>query len=84
MNPLNFIGVNNGQGIRIYVDEAQSDSDVSKKSEPLQAGNGRVVIERSLTDRDELADYVDVDVDELLFFNEKLNHQQIIDIKNMT
>ena len=80
---LNYIGPENGQGIQIYVDGLPTESAASKTSRPSQCGNGRVVVGRLLTDRDHIKDYADVDVDELLFFNEKLSDQQVIDIKNI-
>ena len=76
---LNYVGPNNGQGIRVY-NGAEIKSDVTKQAYPYRPGAGRVVIGRQLID--EYATYVSVDVDELLFFNEALTDQNIQDMNN--
>ena len=78
---LNYVGPDDGQGIRIYQDGVQIGSDDTKSSATLTFGDGRVVVGRMYTDGDE--GYAGVDVDELLFFDEKLSDQEIMDIKNM-
>ena len=78
---VNYLGPEDGEGMRIYYDGTQAGSDAYKASTSVQLGNGRVVIGRRHVDGD--YDYAGVDVDELLFFNEKLTDQQIMDIKNM-
>ena len=65
------------------MDGVLTESAASKTSHTFQCGDGRVVVGRSLTNRDQEEDCADVDVDELLFFNEKLSGQQVIDIKDM-
>ena len=77
---LNYIGPNDGQGIRIYENGVQTGSDVSKEVTSFPAGDGRVAVGRRTPKLDEK--YVGVDVDELLFFNEKLTDQHALDLKN--
>ena len=79
---LNYIGPDDGQGIWIYMDGVQTGSDVTKTPSARSPGGARVVLGKLSTDGvDDL--YATVTVDELLFFNEKLGDQDIIDIKNM-
>ena len=70
----NFIGPNNGQGIRTYVDGVYAASDTTK----TPPADGRVCAGNSAIEK-----YTSVDVDELLFFNHKLSDQQVEQIKNM-
>ena len=74
---LNYIGPNNGQGTRIYIDGIQTASSNVISSYTFQPGAGRVVIGRLSID-----DYASVDVDELLFFNETRSDQNIQDMSN--
>ena len=48
---LNYIGPDNGQGIRIYYDGDETGSEVTLYSDSNVAGNGRIVIGRFETDR---------------------------------
>ena len=75
---LNFIGPDDGQGIRIYLDGTQASSDVTKSNYNFSSGDGRVSVGRMYSGID--AFYADVDVDELFFFNAQLFNQQILDI----
>ena len=75
---LNYIGPNNGQGIRFYFDGVQVANDTSKRSTTTFAGDGRVILGKQGINAD--ARYVSVDVDELLFFNETLSDQSIQDM----
>ena len=77
---MNYIGPDDGQGIQIYEDGVQTVSDDSKEVTSFPAGDGRVAIGRRTPRIDDK--YVGVDVDELLFFNEKLTDQQAMDLKN--
>ena len=88
---MNYIRPDNGQGIRIYEDGVLTDSEVTKSGGTYSAGDGREVVGRPYTyqasfyasvDVDE-SFYASVDVDELLFFNQKLSDQQIMDIRNL-
>ena len=79
---LNYMGPNNGQGIRIYHNGVQIGNDTTKSGGTRSAGDSKVVIGRWQTNRDQW--YGSVDVDELLFFNQKLTDQEIQDIRNLT
>ena len=75
---LNFIGPNNGQGIRVYVNGAEAASDTTKTSRLRNPADGRVYMGNSALEK-----YTSVDVDELLFFNYMLSDQQVMLIKNV-
>ena len=80
---MNYIGPNNGQGIRIYLDGVQAGSDDTRSDGTFSSrsgGDGRVVVGALYTYK--AVFYASVDVDELLFFNQKLSDKQIMDIKN--
>ena len=72
---LNYIGPNNGQGIRIYYDGVEVGSADTKKRKTSTGGNGRIAIGRLYYDLDDV--YDSVQVDELLFFNEALTEAEI-------
>ena len=78
---LNYIGPRDGHLIRIYQDGVQTGSDVAAAGGPSSQGQGRVVVGREFTHLDEK--YASVAVDELMFFNQTLNDQQILDLKNL-
>ena len=76
---LNYIGPNNGQGIKMFIDGAEVASDTTKDIMfNYPAGDGRIVVGRRFTNRDR--DYASIQVDELVFFNCQLHsaHIQII------
>ena len=76
---LNYMGPEDGtQGIRVYFNGELGDTDTAKYGQPREPGEGRVVLGRA---GDE--DYASVGVDELLFFNQKLNDDEILTIKNI-
>ena len=75
---LNYIGPDDEQGIDIYHDGTLTGSSTAKHAGSRSPGDTRVVIGRAFRDRDDY--YGGVEVDELLFFNEKLTDQQIQDI----
>ena len=77
---LNYIGPGDGQGIRIYLNGALKGSDDTKEEVTTSPGYGRVVVGRYSTDQDDK--YASADFDELLFFNDKLNDQQVMTIGN--
>ena len=81
---LNYLGPDRGQGIRIYMNGTEIASDDSPSTSTAYIstrGDERVVIGKYYTDRDIY--YGDIDVDELLFFNDKLTEEQILAIKDM-
>ena len=72
---INYIGPENGQGIRIYYDGEQADSDTTRTADSKLPGDGRIVIGRYHTDWDDR--YASVQLDELIFFNMKLSESEI-------
>ena len=72
---LNYIGPNDGQGIRIYNDATEKANDTSKYEKIYSPGDGRIVVGRYETDKDR--NYVSVQVDELIFFNQALSMNDI-------
>ena len=64
-----------GDGIKVYYDCDLIDSTTDKAPYNLSSGNGKTVIGKRFTNRDE--DYSGFDIDELLLFNEKLTEDQI-------
>ena len=73
---LNYIGPNNGQGIRTHVDDVQAGSDSPFDIVTYSPGSGRVVVGRGFTDF-VYSFYGVAIMDELLFFNQVLSDQQI-------
>ena len=78
---LNYIGPDDGQGIAIYHDGGHEVGDSDKMPLTYRPSDGRVIMGRRFTYPSQ--EYAGIDVDELLFFNEKLSDQEILDIKNM-
>ena len=78
---LNCIGPNTGEGISVYYDGREVASDTTKAGGPYSAGDGRIVVGRYYTDRDER--YSTVQVDELIFFNQALEHNDIAPLYNL-
>ena len=74
---LNYIGPNDGQGIRIFYDGQEVTSEIRKSasSSSRPAGDGRIVVGRIYTDQDKL--YASMQIDELAFFNEALSSTEI-------
>ena len=73
---LNYIGPNNGQGIQIYYNGQEVESDTIKDAaRSHSAGDGRVVLGRLYTNSDDY--YGSVEIDELLFFNQTLSNDDI-------
>ena len=79
---LNYIGPNDGQGIRIYLDGVLSDDTKSLDQDPSPQGEGRIVVGREFTHFDDK--YASVTLDELLIFNQTLSDQQMLDLKDMS
>ena len=76
---LNYIGPDDGQWIQIYLDGDLIESDITRSSGYYPPGDGRVKLG---TPESPGINAVD-DVNELLFFNNSLNDDQIMKIKNM-
>ena len=72
---LNYIGPNDGQGIRMFIDGAEVSSDTTKSVGGYSAGDGRIVVGRFATDLDR--DYASVMVDELIYFNAALTSTEV-------
>ena len=78
---LNYIGPENGQGIRIYLDGTEVGSRTTKTVLARVAGDGRIVVGRRFTNQD--MDYANVQVDELNFFNQSLTSAEVQSIYNI-
>ena len=72
---LNYLGPNNGQGIRIYHNGTEVASDTTKASHGFSAGDGRIAVGRYRTNRND--HYGNAQVDELIFFNQALSQDDI-------
>ena len=70
---LNYIGPSDG--IRGYIDGEEKASGTHKTAFATSAGDGRIVVGRLFTDRDE--QYTSVQVDELIFFNAPLTSDDV-------
>ena len=75
---MNFIGPDEGQGIRIYNDGRIIGSDTTKTDFTNSPSDGRIVIGRVDFDANSLVFYASVEVDELLIFNRTLTEPEII------
>ena len=74
---LNYIGPNDGEGIRIYYNGTEAASDTTRDGGSYSAGDGRIVVGRYYTDHDGAEDYASVQIDELIFFNHALNNDNV-------
>ena len=72
---LNYIGSNDGGGIRVYYDGLEVANDTMKSAWSFSAGDGRVVVGKIYTNRDE--GYTSMQIDELIFFNKPLSTTDI-------
>ena len=79
---VNYIGSNEGEGVRMYINGEKMDSDTEKTAGHLtySTGDGRIVVGRRRTDKDQ--DYVSVQVDELIIFNRTLSNVEVESIYN--
>ena len=76
---LNYIGPNNGEGIRIYFNEAEVKSDTTKSAVfQIQMEMVGLLLEKHDYDQK----YASVQVDELIFFNKNLTDSNIQTIYN--
>ena len=78
---LNYIGPNNGQGIRIYNDGIQTGSDDTKSGGAHPPGEGRILVGRPFLHSDEF--YASFTLDELIFFNRALTMEEIKALGNV-
>ena len=72
---LNYLGPNDGQGIRIYYNGTEVKSETTKVLRSRSAGDGRIVVGRVYTKRDD--NYASMQIDELIFFNKALSTTEI-------
>ena len=79
---MNYIGPNDAGGFRVYKDGADQTGDAKVEmgySQPI--ADGRVVVGRFWTDSDnDGTAYSSVWVDELIYFNSCLSHEEIVKI----
>ena len=73
---LNYIGHEDGQGIRIYTDGVQVGTETARSSGSDDAGDGRVAIGRWVLTMSNWQ-YTSLQLDELMFFNAKLTDSEI-------
>ena len=71
---LNYIGPNNGEGIKVYVDGVE-EADVTKESLSYSAGDGKIILGRIFPNEDR--SYRTFQIDELIFFNQTLTLEEI-------
>ena len=72
---LNFLGPNDGEGIRIYENGKNVGNHKNITQSSSTESNGRIAIGRVFTEINNY--YGSVQVDELLFFNHSLTEQEI-------
>ena len=73
---LNYIGPNNGQGIKIYLNGWLAVTQTTRPGmNSFGNGDGGIVVGRLLKNQDK--GYASVLVDELIYFNMALNDQQM-------
>ena len=73
---MNYIGPNPGQGIQIYENGVQiGRDDTVQETAEKQPGDGRVFVGRRFTDRN--TEHSSVEIDELVFFNNKLTTKEV-------
>ena len=72
---LNYLGSENGKGIRAYMDGAFGNGDSSKEEYTNSAGNGEIVVEKFRPEEER--NYASVELDELLFINATLTQEDI-------
>ena len=79
---LNYIGPNNGEGIRMFINGAEVASKTTKSvsSYTPSSGDGRIIVGRTFTNSYER--YTSLQIDELVYFNQDLNTEEIIQLYN--
>ena len=75
---LNYIGPNEFEGIRMFINGQEVEGTATKSGEPNSPGDGRIVVGRSYTDHDYY--YGSMQVDEVIYFNKALSRDQISDL----
>ena len=75
---VNYIGPNNGEGVRIYINGTEEDTE--KVEWTYSAGDGKIVVGRAYTNQNQ--DYASVQVDELIYFNAALTNDDVQSIYN--
>ena len=78
---LNYIGPNNGQGLRVFYNGTQVATDNTKSTALFTSGDGRIVVGRYYTGRRQR--YASVEVDKLMFFNHSLSIEQVSRLQNV-
>ena len=78
---LNFIGPNAGEGIQAFRDGALRARHRSGHSNTYTDGDGRVVVGRRYVSRSQ--DYAHVELDELIFFNQALQGEDVMELYNL-
>ena len=73
---LNFIGPNDGEGIRIYLDGEMVQSVTAAGGFRIPPRHSRIIIGRSTIDS-YFGRYASLQMDELLFFNQALSEEEI-------
>ena len=78
---LNFIGRNGGEGIEAFKDGARRQFSRYGATSTYTASEGRVVIGRRYVSRSQ--DYAQVELDELIFFNQALQGEEVRELYNL-
>ena len=78
---LNYIGPNNGEGLRVFYNGTQVATDNTKSTALFTSGDRRIVVGRYYTGRRQR--YASVEVDELMFFNHSLSIEQVNRLQNV-
>ena len=76
----NYIGPNDGEGVRMFINGAEVASDTTKWIQSFSAGDGRIIIGRIYTNGDN--DHASVQVDELIYINAALTSDDVQSIYN--
>ena len=76
---LNFYGINDGEGIGVFVDGVEKARDDTKNTRTYRVIENRATIGWNFKDRPKA---VEIDVDELLFFNKHLSPLQVKILSN--
>ena len=77
---MNYLGPNDGEGVRIYIDGAEVASTSYRYDESRPAGDGKIVVGRYYTEGH--TDLASVQVDELIYFNASLIDTDVQSIYN--
>ena len=78
---LNFIGPNSGEGIQAFRDGALISRHQSGSDGDQTIGDGRVVVGRKYPNTNK--NYAHVEMDELIFFNQALLEEEVMELYNM-